>query len=215
MKKMLWCLAAMTMVMLLGSCKDSNECRIHGTVGMEQLEGKQIFLVPLTGPATMETVDSVVIKDGKFEFKTDTAMMAKLLMDYHYRFGVQMLLVVTEPGDLEVVIDSVSSGRGTPQNDTLQAWKELTERHNREYGRLNRAVYQLKQRGDTAQAAQLEQQARAIRLAYKQQTRQKGAAMKGTLLGDFLEGLFPLTYKKKMPDGSIVTMNADTNEPVE
>ena len=38
--------------------------------------------------------------------------------------------------------------------------------------------------------------------------------MKGTTLGDFLEGLFPSTYERQMPDGSIVTMDTDTNEPI-
>lgn len=33
-------------------------------------------------------------------------------------------------------------------------------------------------------------------------------------LGDFLKGLYPLTYKRKFPDGRIVTMNADTNEEI-
>lgn len=208
-------LVALTVLTLAGCRqKSGNTCYIHGTVGMEQLNGKRIFLVPMYGPKTAEYVDSVVVKDGKFEFKTDTMMMAKVLMDYHYRFGVQTLLVVTEPGDLEITIDSISSGRGTPQNDSLQAWKELTERHNREYGMLNRTIHLLKQNGDTAQIAQLTEQARAVHLAYKNVTRQKAANMQGTLLGDFLNELFPLTYKRKMPDGSIVTVNADTNEPV-
>ena len=215
MKKILLCLMAVMTVLLLDSCKDSSVCRIHGTVGMEQLNGKRVFLVPLYGPTTAEYVDSVEVKDGKFEFETDTVMMAKILMDYHYRFGVQTLLVVTEPGDLEVTIDSISSGRGTPQNDSLQVWKELTEQHNREYGMANRAIMMLKQKGDTVQAARLQEQAHAFQVAYKNQTRQKAANMKGTLLGDFLEGLYPLTYKRKMSDGGIVTMNADTNEPVE
>jgi hypothetical protein len=35
------------------------------------------------------------------------------------------------------------------------------------------------------------------------------------VLGDFLKDLYPLTYKRQMPDGRIVTMNADTNEVIE
>ncbi|MBQ2209644.1 MAG: DUF4369 domain-containing protein [Prevotella sp.] len=206
----------MLATMVLAGCQSKDGvCRIKGTVSMEQFDGKQIFLVPLYGPQTAEYVDSVVIKDGKFEFTTDTVMMAKILMDYHFRFGVQTLLVVTEPGELQVSIDSVSSAHGTPQNDSLQAWKEVTERHNRDYGMANLAARKLKESGDTVQAAKLAGQANAIHLAYKNLTRKKAESMKGTVLGDFLGQLFPLTYKKKMPDGSIVTMNADTNEPVE
>ena len=202
-------------IALSDSCQKDTTCRIHGMVGMEQLNGKRIFLVPLYGPKTAEYVDSVEVKDGRFEFTTDSAKMFKILLDYHYRFGVQQLLVVGEPGDIRVKIDSISSASGAPQNDTLQAWKEMTEQHNREYGMANRTIMMLKQKGDTAQAAQLREQARALHVAYKKRTREMAANMKGTTLGDFLENLFPLTYKRQMPDGSIVTMNADTNEPVE
>ena len=39
--------------------------------------------------------------------------------------------------------------------------------------------------------------------------------MEGSVLGDFLKSLYPLTYKRQMPDGRIVMMNADTNEVIE
>ena len=110
---------ALVVIILIDSCKIDTTCRIHGTVGIEHLNGKRIFLVPLFGPQTAEYVDSVVIKDGKFEFTTDSAKMFKILVDYHYRAGVQQLLVVGEPGDILVNIDSVSSAGGAPQNDSL------------------------------------------------------------------------------------------------
>ena len=72
----------------------------------------------------------------------------------------------------------------------------------------------LKQKNDTAQAAVLEKQARAMHVVYKNRTRQLAATMEGTVLGDFLKDLYPLTYKRKMADGSIVTFDADTDEPV-
>ena len=63
----------MLATMVLAGCQSKDGvCRIKGTVSMEQFDGKQIFLVPLYGPQTAEYVDSVVIKDGKFEFTTDT-----------------------------------------------------------------------------------------------------------------------------------------------
>jgi hypothetical protein len=34
------------------------------------------------------------------------------------------------------------------------------------------------------------------------------------VLGNFLNSLYPLTYKRQLPDGRIVTMNADTNEEI-
>lgn len=214
MKRILFFLVALVVVILFDSCKTDTTCRIHGTVGIEQLNGKRIFLVPLFGPQTAEYVDSVVIKDGKFEFVTDSAKMFKILVDYHFRAGVQTLLVVGEPGDIQVKIDSISSAGGAPQNDSLQVWKEITEQFNHDYATYNRTVGMLREKGHMEDAAKIEQQGREFHLSYKRRSRQMAANMKGTTLGVFLEGLFPLTYKRQMPDGSIVTMDADTNEPI-
>ena len=180
----------MLLAVVLAGCSQkaaqSGECVIKGTVADRSLEGKRIFLVPLEGPADAAHVDSIEIKDGKFEFHKDTVMMAKILMDYHYRLNTQVLLVVTDPGTVEVVIDSISSAKGTPQNDVLQRWKEMTEAHN----------------GDS------------IHLAYKQASRAMAKEMDDCVLKDFLDKMFPLTYKRKMPDGTIVEMDADTHQPV-
>ena len=60
----------------------------------------------------------------------------------------------------------------------------------------------------------IEQQAHEFRLSYKNYTRQLAENMKEGALHDFLKGLFPLTYKRKMPDGSVKTFNADTDEEI-
>ena len=214
MRKILFlCMAVGAMVFV--GCQKSNVCQIRGTVVGEQYEGKRIFLVPFSGPATAETVDSMEIKDGKFEFTPDSMQMYKILLDYHYRFGTQPLIVVAEPGEIQVKIDTISSAVGTPQNDSLQVWKELTERHHREYGALNRLINAKTKQGDTIEAAKIKEQAQKMHIAYKNRSRAMAANMEGTILGDFLKGRFPLTYQRKYPDGRVVTMNADTNEPVE
>ena len=199
MRKILFCVLAVAVATLLNSChqQNPNECRIHGTMGSDQYEGKLIFLVPLNGPATMETVDSVEIKDKKFEFVTQKMQMYKILLDYHYRLGIQPLLVVGEAGDVQVVIDSISHSTGTPQNDSLELWKQRTEQH-----ALDLGIALLNARGDS------------IHLQYKKMTRQMAANLKEGVLHDFLAGRFPTTYKKKLPDGRIVTINADTNEEI-
>ena len=190
------------------------ECVIKGTVADKALEGKRIFLVPLSGPQDAAHVDSVEIKDGKFEFRKDSVMMAKILMDYHYRFNTQTLLVVTDPGVVEVVIDSVSSAKGTAQNDVLQYWKEMTEVHNSQMGFLRRNMNEAKQKGETQRMESLKLRSDSIHLAYKQATRKLSKEMADCVLKDFLAGMFPLTYKRKMPDGTVVEMDADTHEPV-
>ncbi|MBR1502436.1 MAG: DUF4369 domain-containing protein [Prevotella sp.] len=200
MKKILLCFLALAVVMVFYSCQKANDgkCHISGIVNGEQYEGKRIFLVPFSGPATAETVDSMEITNGKFHFEPDSMQMYKILLDYHYRMGLQPLLIVGEPGNITVTIDSVSHAVGTPQNDSLEQWKVQTEIHNRQMGLM-------RMRGERTDS---------FHLVYKNYTRQLAKNMEGTTLGDFLKALFPLTYKRKFPDGRIVTMNADTNEEI-
>ena len=219
MKKILLCFMAVAAATLFYSCQQNDgKCYIEGTVVGEQYEGKRIFVVPINGPKTAEYVDSMEITNGKFHFTKDytkdTMQMYQILLDYHYRMGVQPLLIVGEPGHLQVTIDSISSAGGTPQNDSLQAWKEATEKYHQEYATYNRTVSMLRERGSMEKADTIEQQGREYRLAYKNYTRQLAENMKEGVLHDFLKGLFPLTYKRKMPDGSIKTFNADTDEEI-
>ena len=212
-------MAVAVMTMYYG-CQPVNDgkCHIEGVVIGEQYEGKRIFVVPLYGKKTAEYVDSMEIKDGKFhftkDFTKDTMQMYQILLDYHYRMGLQQLLIVGEPGHIQVTIDSISSAGGTPQNDSLQAWKEATEKYHREYATYNRTVAMLRERGLMGKADTIEQQGRKFHLAYKNYSRQLAENMKEGVLHDFLKNMFPLTYKRKMSDGSIKTFNADTNEEV-
>ena len=154
MKKILLCFMVVTAMALLYSCQQSNggKCHIVGTVHGEAYEGKRIFLVPLNGPATAETVDSMEIKDGKFHFEPDSVQMYKILLDYHYRAGLQQLIVVSEPGTIQVTIDSISHATGTPQNDSLEQWKIQTEIHNRQLGMMRKNIVSLNKQGDSLQA---------------------------------------------------------------
>ena len=216
MKKILLCLMAIAVVTMFYSCQQANDgkCHISGTVYGEEYEGKRIFLVPFSGPATAETVDSMEITNGKFHFEPDSMQMYKILLDYHYRMGLQPLIVVGEPGHITVTIDSVSHATGTPQNDSLEQWKMQTEIHNRQYGLMRKNVADLSKRGDTLQASYIKQRADSFHLVYKNYTRQLAKNMEGTTLGNFLKDLFPLTYQRKLPDGRVVTMNADTHEEI-
>ncbi|SEE56942.1 protein of unknown function [Prevotella aff. ruminicola Tc2-24] len=215
MKKILWCVMAMAVMTMFYSCKqNSNVCRIQGVVNGEQFEGKRIFLVPFTGPKSAETVDSMEIKDGKFHFETDSMQMYKILIDLRFRVGIQPLLVIGEPGEVKVVIDSVSHAVGTPQNDSLEKWKVRTEIHNRELSKMRRYIADLQQQGDTVRAKYIQQRADSFHLVYKNYSRQMAENLKEGVLHDFLKDMFPLTYQRKYPDGRVVTMNADTNEEI-
>ena len=219
MKKILLCFMAVAAVTMFYSCKHNDgKCYIEGTVVGEQYEGKRIFVVPINGPKTAEYVDSMEITNGKFHFTKDytkdTMQMYQILLDYHYRMGVQPLLIVGEPGHLQVTIDSISSAGGTPQNDSLQAWKEVTEKYIQDYATYNRTVSMLRENDMMEQAAKIQQESREVQLTYKRYTRRLAENMKEGALHDFLKNLYPLTYKRQLPDGRIVTMNADTNEEI-
>ena len=220
MKKILLCFMAVVAATMFYSCQQegSKECRIQGVVNGEQYEGKRIFLVPMNGPKTAEYVDSMEIKDGKFffskDFSKDTMQMYKILLDYHYRFGVQPLIIVGEPGTINITIDTISHAVGTPQNDSLEKWKVRTEIHNRELGKMRRFIAELQMRGDSAQANYITQRADSFHLVYKNYTRRLADNMKEGVLHDFLKELYPLTYKRRLTDGTIKTFNADTNEEI-
>ena len=215
MRKILLCFMAVVVTTMFFSCRQGDaKCHIQGVVKGEQFEGKRVFLVPFSGSKTAETVDSVEIKDGRFAFETDIMQMYKILIDFRFRVGVQPLLVVGEPGEVQVIIDSVSHAVGTPQNDSLEKWKTRTEIHNRELYKMRMYIKDLQGRFDTVQAKYILQRADSFHLVYKNYTRQLAKNMKEGVLHDFLKDMFPLTYEKKMPDGSVKIMNADTHEEV-
>ena len=122
-------------LMALASCQNNHKCLIEGTVGNSDLNGKRIFLVPVFHEDSLG-VDSVVIQNNRFQFERNEEFLADIRVDYHFRYGTESLLVVTEPGVVKVVIDSVSSGGGTPQNDSLQVWKELMMQRNSDVKKL-------------------------------------------------------------------------------
>ena len=197
---------ALTTLALVGCSSSTRQadgkCHIIGTAN-NNLNGKKVFLVPMDRPATMETVDSVVIENGTFEFTADVNEMKVIRVDYHFRSGVQDLLVVSEPGDLEVVIDSISSAKGTPQNDSLQRWKELTERFNKVCVPFRITGKNAEKAGNVAVAEEMKSKLDSLRNNYRRQSHYLGESMKEGALHDFLLKQFPKTYKKKMPDGSI------------
>lgn len=216
MRKILLCFIALAAVTMMFSCQSANngKCRINGVVNGEQYEGKRIFLVPMYGPKTAEYVDSMEITNGQFHFEPDSAQMYKILLDYHYRFGLQPLLIVGEPGTIEVIIDSISHATGTPQNDSLEKWKVQTEIHNLQLAKMRKNIADLQMKGDTVQAQYLAQRADSFHLAYKNDTRRLAKNLKEGVLYDFLKEMYPLTYQRKYPDGRVVTINADTNEEI-
>lgn len=191
MKKMMLlmviALMTVTSMVVMAGCKSAEKeiCRIHGTMESNRWDGKKIFLVPMFGLQDAAHVDSVVIKDGKFEFVADTTEMKVIRIDYHYRGGVQDLLVVSEPGDVTVVIGANSVSSGTPQNDSLQVWKDRMMKFNTEYNKLR---MQARQSGSDdilmTKGKEIQKQLRDFNVAFTQ--RQSPGVFK-----DFLQKMYP------------------------
>ena len=163
---------------LLASCAEQEKGYvIYGTVSNPDLEGAQVFLVPLEN-AVKETIDSVYISNQMFEFRGTEEKIADIRIERFKRFGNENLLVITEPGETFVTIGQVSSGRGTPQNDSLQAWKDLTKQYNMQ-------VSSLRREGRKDEAA-------ALREKHIARTRQMAKNVgKESTLGTFLNSRYP------------------------
>lgn len=124
------------------SCSSiENNYVIEGQLTDKSYDGEYMYLVPIEG-ATAETVDSVLIKDGAFRFEGDASESGIHILRTRplLRLELQELLVVTEPGQIDVVIDSISVAKGTPQNDALQKWKERKKNADFTYAYLNQQI---------------------------------------------------------------------------
>ena len=170
-------LVALLAATLLASC-GRNQYRIHGRVTSNDLEGVQIFLVPV-GHEEPWNVDSVYIHNHEFFFKGDKHWMCALRLDKYHRDKGQNLLVATEPGDIYVIIGPDSHGGGTPQNDSLQVWKDLTIQNNQIEGQMRNAG--------------LKQQADSLHKIYRERTQALALALgEDSIAGAFLLDMYPL-----------------------
>lgn len=106
-------------------CKPSTSMIIRGTAPTE-CEGLNVYLVPQPFPKA-EEVDSTVIRNGRFEFVVDAAevRICDITISRKSKVPFQRLLVAVEQGELDVVIDEVSTSSGTPLNDELAEWKRV------------------------------------------------------------------------------------------
>lgn len=99
---------------------------IKGQLPDSKYDGEWVFLVPME-KHTVKDVDSVLIKNNSFVFKGNIERVAVIRMRMALRLRFQELLVVTEPGQINVQLDSISSAMGTPQNNALQKWKDYRQ----------------------------------------------------------------------------------------
>ena len=113
------------MLLCAVGCRPSATMIIRGTAPSE-CEGLNVYLVPQPFPKA-EEVDSTVIREGRFEFRVDASQVriCDITISRKSPVPFQRLLVAIEQGELEVVIDTISVGGGTPMNDDLTEWKNV------------------------------------------------------------------------------------------
>lgn len=134
---------------LLASCKQEPTFRIYGTMNNNSCDSAKIFLVPAEGPQTSETVDSILIIDGKFYFEGTKEQVSILRLEMKHRMNYQDLLVITEPGDIHVFYSDKGKTAGTPQNEHLQQWKEALEKADSSIAPLRTKWYETKNSEDS------------------------------------------------------------------
>lgn len=107
--------------------EENSRLTINGSLRTDRsFDGEVLYLMPMSG-ATAANRDSAFVEGGRFIFhkEVDSANVYIIrTKNFALSYFLQPLLVVTEPGVLEVKLDSVSCAGGTPLNDILQSWKE-------------------------------------------------------------------------------------------
>ncbi len=169
MKNLLYLIFAVICTGIVCCTGNKEEYVIKGSTTQSRLDGERVFLVPY-GTKSFEDsigVDSTVIKNGKFEFRGHKGeFLARVTVDKRVRYGTQDLLIITEPGEITVVIDSISSGKGTRQNDLLQAWKVIKEDHDKVQWNQSQHIKYLREQGDTVYANALSDSLKAYNAHY-------------------------------------------------
>jgi hypothetical protein len=117
---------------LLG-CSGRHLAVIEGTLpGGSRYDGETVYLVPVE-KATADNVDSTCIRRGAFRFERilgdEPEGVCIIRTRPLLRRALEELLVIPEPGRLQVTLDSVSSAHGTPLNEALQQWKERKQQY--------------------------------------------------------------------------------------
>lgn len=128
-------------ILMISCVQTDNRYIIEGRLSGTAYDGELIYLVPIED-ATAETVDSAKIQNGVFRFEGDASQPGIRILRTRpiLRLELQELLVVTESGKISVIIDSVSSVQGTPQNDALQKWKDRKRNADFAFANLNQQI---------------------------------------------------------------------------
>ncbi|HPJ82832.1 MAG: DUF4369 domain-containing protein [Bacteroidales bacterium] len=173
--------------LVLFSCSGSRTYVINGTLEDEKYNGEYVFLLPLDG-VMPRIIDSVQVKDRSFIFtgKTDSAQVKIIRMRHLLRLDIQELLVVVEPGNIWVRLDTVSAAGGTPQNEKLQDWKEVKMQADETMNLLRRMS---QTDVDQETAARIAEQWEKVQTDFKEYSRIFIDENQGTAVGRFVRDM--------------------------
>ena len=135
-------------LLIVASCSHKETFRIDGTVTDTTFNGSKVYLVALDGPIS-KNVDSTILENGGFNFekKADTLCVRILRIPARFPKVIEDLVVVLEPGSLNVRLSDNSYGTGTRLNNMLQSWKE--KKH--AYDLMQASIYSQIRETDTNQ----------------------------------------------------------------
>ncbi|MDR3245710.1 MAG: AhpC/TSA family protein [Prevotellaceae bacterium] len=115
-----------SLVLLFFSCENTSSYKITGQISSKELDGKTIYLSDILSGTKF--LDSVVVKDGKFEIQGTTDSAYLVVLSDRLRYSV---LVFIESGNINVNIDIENPQKnlaaGTKLNDLYNAYKVSTE----------------------------------------------------------------------------------------
>lgn len=165
--------------------QSGDECHIHGTLPSDKWDGQYVFFVPMYDKDSIG-VDSTKIKGNEFDFTTSKSAVSDIRLSWRTRFGIESHLVAYEPGQVDVHLDTLSSGGGTPQNDSLQAWKNRALAFKRNSDRMRVAYRNSLAANDTATCNALKSEMRKAHDEYRKETVRLADDMAGTPLAIFM-----------------------------
>ncbi len=110
----------------LFACQNNKTYKVTGTVSDPAYEGKNVYVQEMTD-TEMITVDTAVVQNGTFTFEgpADSTLLRFIALDETVNpQKPSRVLVVLEPGDIDVRYDSVITVAGSKLNEDYSAFRK-------------------------------------------------------------------------------------------